>query len=635
MTGEEGLLVKLKNMNWKRIIFILSYLYLTLPFIVFICGYLKIRIATVLLIITFVSLYLTIKDIPIIEEISINKNNIVKIIFIIAVIGIWVYYSGVGNLVWQNKDHFWRNGIYEALVKEGWPVGQAYITTEGESIRMLVYYIGFWLPSVIIGKLFGIEAGYYFQFFWAILGIFLVYMLICIWREKISIWPLILFVFFSGLDIIYLPILGNKVSVFSNQFLDTPIKNYSYTSMTVDLFHVYNQAIPGWVATMLLLEQRNHKSIIFILATVMLNATFPFIGLIPIVIYFAFSKYIEKEKYSSDNQVIKVQKFLKSFCTFQNLIGAGCIGIISFLYLKLNVSGEMIKPIMDVGGDRRPRAVISIVTNVYNFHKDIFQNQIFIYVIFILFEVGIYLILTYRQQRRNGLFYVIVISLLLIPFVQVGYGTDFCMRVSIPAIFILYIFIVDLIDKNENKHLKYLTLIVLLIGSINGLHEFARTLGFGNSKDNAVIRIEELCQGGNFSGEPDNFFFQILCKPMPMKVLNNMLIEYCTPEADEFLVTGAEFSKEQNSLVAKQLVVDFNRKVSGDIVFEDGGMLDDNSVSYQLILNGYNLGELNIDNRQILINEKYFNEYAQQLTVKINREVKLYSSDNFKLYSID
>ena len=50
---------------------------------------------------------------------------------------------------------------------------------------------------------------------------------------------------------------------------------------------------------------------------------------------------------------------------------------------------------------------------------------------------GIYLLLLWRQNRRSWLFYTCAVSLFIIPFFKVGQGCDFCMRVSIPAIFIL------------------------------------------------------------------------------------------------------------------------------------------------------------------------------------------------------
>lgn len=44
---------------------------------------------------------------------------------------------------------------------------------EGYQMRGLIYYIGYWLPAAVVGKVFGLTAGYYFQYVWAIIGIFI------------------------------------------------------------------------------------------------------------------------------------------------------------------------------------------------------------------------------------------------------------------------------------------------------------------------------------------------------------------------------------------------------------------------------------------------------------------------------
>ena len=42
-----------------------------------------------------------------------------------------------------------------------------------------------------------------------------------------------------------------------------------------------------------------------------------------------------------------------------------------------------------------------------------------------------------------------IVSLIVIPHFQLGFGRDFCMRASIPALFILMIFVIRYLIKNE------------------------------------------------------------------------------------------------------------------------------------------------------------------------------------------
>ena len=121
-----------------------------------------------------------------------------KVRFLICVvfICIWVGFSGIGGFSFQNGDHVARNTIFRALVEYRWPV----VTADGS--RMLVYYMGYWLPSALIGKVFGLTAGFAAQYVWTVVGITLLYLLICRWRGKVSIWPFVVLVAFSGLDVV-------------------------------------------------------------------------------------------------------------------------------------------------------------------------------------------------------------------------------------------------------------------------------------------------------------------------------------------------------------------------------------------------------------------------------------------------
>lgn len=56
------------------------------------------------------------------------------------------------------------------------------------------------------------------------------------------------------------------------------------------LFWLYNQIIPFWVGIMLLLQQKNSKSIALIYAMLMLYAPFPLVTLAPIMIYLVLKK---------------------------------------------------------------------------------------------------------------------------------------------------------------------------------------------------------------------------------------------------------------------------------------------------------------------------------------------------------
>lgn len=126
-----------------------------------------------------------------------NKEIFFQLLPIIVILILWVYFSGIGGFVFQNKDHWWRNETFNLLVQEDWPVIVKMNMKGTMQPRALIYYIGFWLPSAVVGKLFGLNAGYAFQALWAVLGLFIIYYLISERLGSFSIKSLLCLIFFS------------------------------------------------------------------------------------------------------------------------------------------------------------------------------------------------------------------------------------------------------------------------------------------------------------------------------------------------------------------------------------------------------------------------------------------------------
>ena len=124
-----------------------------------------------------------------------NKEIFFQLLPIIVILILWVYFSGIGGFVFQNKDHWWRNETFNLLVQEDWPVIVKMNMKGTMQPRALIYYIGFWLPSAVVGKLFGLNAGYAFQALWAVLGLFIIYYLISERLGSFSIKSLLCLIF--------------------------------------------------------------------------------------------------------------------------------------------------------------------------------------------------------------------------------------------------------------------------------------------------------------------------------------------------------------------------------------------------------------------------------------------------------
>lgn len=134
-------------------------------------------------------------------------------------------------------------------------------------------------------------------------------------------------------------------------------------------------------------------------------------------------------------------------------------------------------------------------------------------ILFFVFEAGIYLYLLYRDVADKRLFNVVAISLMVIPFIVIGYSNDFCMRASIPGLFIVMLWCIEALGKKRKNLRIAVLLICLVIGAVSPLHEIKRALV--NSYEDYEIEMvedERIMNAPNFSGNLDTFFWQYIAK---------------------------------------------------------------------------------------------------------------------------
>lgn len=482
----------MKNRKAGIYVNILIYLYISLPTLIFVIGWLKWYWAIIFAPLISIACTRSFMNSEKSSYVEIENFNMKTILIASIFIALWVYLSGIGGWCYQNSDHGARNTIFRALVEYDWPV----ISRDG--IRGLIYYIGFWLPAACVGKIFGLEAGYTAQVIWSIIGILITYYLICAYRKKMDLLPVAFLVFFSGLDYVGVRLLGyEELSLLSTAHIEWWAHEIQFSCTTTQLFWVFNQAIPAWVSTILVMTQKDCKNILFILSTTMLTSTIPFVGLIPIAIWL----YVKRVKLN--------RRYWKEVFTFQNIIGVVVIGGCVFLYLIGNISGSMIK---------QDSAQITVIEPAAQWLR---------YLLFYFLEFGVYLCFICKYYKKNSLIYLITAILLVCPFIKVGGGHDFCMRASIPALFILMLMCMETLEKiyqDKKKALLVGYCVVLLMGAVNPFNEIHRSIQetFQRSVAGQSVRWpesdmdNELLQGGNFSGMVDgNLFYKYFAKSIP------------------------------------------------------------------------------------------------------------------------
>lgn len=453
-------------------------LYLGIPILIFIIGWCKILIAIILSSLLIYGIYSFFKQN--FKLVKLNKKVIINFIVIVLISFVWVYLSGIGGLNYQNFDHQYRNSIFNLLISESWPVilppSGAYDFPIG-----LCYYIAIFLPAALFGKSFGLAAGYIFLYLWCSIGVLLTLLYLTKITKLNKYIVIILFIFFSGLDILNASIHGNNIVdlLYFSKHLEWSTA-FQFSSNTTQLFWVYNQAIPTWLLTLLIINQKDNKYLGFIYSFSLLYCTLPAISLSIIVIYKMLFENYKKSK-----------KYLKEIFSFENIVCGIPILLLSYLYLKGNLASE----------------------NIYLID---FSHNIIDVIITLFCEVIIYIFIIFKYQNNNKWLYLTLIIAFICPFIAIGNGGDFCMRVSMPILMVLFILIIKSLDKAKLKK-DWLVIvsfiIVFTIGSLTPINEIKRTVyNTINGYNNKAISLTDKRNDNFFCNVENNTFFTYIVK---------------------------------------------------------------------------------------------------------------------------
>lgn len=478
-----------------------AYAYLFLPFALFAVGWLKIWLALPVLALMGLCFVRMVGHAPVLWLPRWDRKNMLRLAVVVGLVLGWVFFSGIGRYSFQTEDHNVRNAMFRMLVEQSWPIVDLHPPAEFfDGPVALTYYFGFWLPAALVGKLFGLGAGYFAQFVWAVLGILLFYWLVLVLSvQKMRVWPLVVFIFFSGLDWVGASLVRHQwINVITAApHLDNWPDYFQLTSFSSQLYWVFNQAIVGWLAIGLLAVQKDNRAMVPIIAFALITGTIPAVGLVPLAAYFMIRNW------QRDNPLKKwdVLGFVRNALTMENATGALC-GLIAYLFLGSNNAGQRFSTLFPLAGD-------------------IF----WLWLLFVLCESVIFLVLVAKYNYKNPLFYIIGVLFLLLPWLRLGDKADLAMRGTIPAAVILYLMVVGALDQSfrEKCWVIFGGLVALLVvGSATAEVEISRsavrTYKYYRHGDKAMLdQVEwhpmELGWRDNFYGSMDNkFFFTYLMK---------------------------------------------------------------------------------------------------------------------------
>ena len=422
-------------------------LFLTVPLFMFFLGYLRLSVGIPLtLIFGGIVLYCVSDCLNDPDGVKLSKQEKDLKIPVSCVIGFAVtalalsLVSGVGEYVFTIQDHPYRRAILRDLIDYDWPVIYNYSTQTNPEVRSIFgiafgerafsYYFIYWMPAALAGKMFGFEFGNFVLFLWNSLGIFLSLIASCAAIKRFTAWVPFLYVFFSGLDVI-----PNFVYLFNEygswRWFEGYVPVLSYVSNFRELASVYNQMVPCFLIVALLLISQNTRSMGLTAGVLFGYSPWAVFGILPVVGALLFGKKLRAGKTSK---------------TVMNILSP--VNIASALLL-LTVFGSYYLS--------NPAA-----TDYKGFAWETFDSPVMfipVYLIFIAVEVLPFVILLYKSGKKDPVFWASTVALLIIPLYQVTGMNDFCMRCSMPALFVYCIYLSGVVsgvmdEKNTPKTRK-------------------------------------------------------------------------------------------------------------------------------------------------------------------------------------
>ena len=381
--------------------------------------------------------------------------------------------SGVGGFGHQDTDWLKHNGILKDLVERPWPVvyrlGGQDVPPEGRDVP-LVYYVAYYLPAALIGKLAGWSLANYALFAWTLVGLVLAMLWFVVLVRRISFAVLLLFVMFSGLDVVGRLLVTPAVAAIRPEVslvliwdhIEQWAWGWQYSSNVTLLFWVPHHALAGWIGTATLMytilvsPRKTHS--LFLWSTTALWSPFVTIGLAP---------YLLAELATADGPLLKR---LARYVSLPNLCGLVMLAVIGLFY---SAKFYPISPVL--AGDIPHGFVLSFAPDG--------QAKVIACVLMLVFcalEFGLYGLLIRpadagREIRSKVLLLTARGCLLLFPLYRYGASNDFVMRSSIPALYVLAVFVGRALGGRSLSGRRRAVLIALLVlGSVTPLIELRR-----------------------------------------------------------------------------------------------------------------------------------------------------------------
>lgn len=375
--------------------------------------------------------------------------------------------SGAGGIGLQNWDYDKHNAVLHDLLTH--PIPVRYESAGDPALTgPLVYYMGWYMPAVAVGRAFGWAAANVTLFLWSFLGLTLA----LLWFTRLAggrgwLAPLFL-LFFSGLDVLGALFQGRNPLGMSNLSLHHWAGFAQYTHNLALVNWVPHHALAMWIATSLVLYEflirRRRDTVVGPWALLPFWSPWAMVGLAPFVLLGLVR---------GEGRAVN----WRSVAIF-----AGSVPFV-MTFLASN-RGDVVK------------GWAWFYTGGFRF--------VGMYLGFVILEFALVAILAWQILKPEGrdrwLLGAAIGGLTLLPLYRFGISGDLTMRASLPMLFILAIYAYRAVREGQGRTRLALGA-VLALGALSPLHELAYSVlhfRFG-APDAATIRTLPLTDGRGYA----------------------------------------------------------------------------------------------------------------------------------------
>lgn len=413
--------------------------------------------------------------------IDVFKNNAAVALLLLF----WCALSGTGGIGFQNSDYAASNALLKDLVQNPWPL-------QMNGNVPMVYYVLYYLPAALVGKLFGWQAANLFLFIWTYFGLLLLWSLFSLATriDQLSAGRKLLaasaFILFGGWDFFGALITYGSERLSVGTHIEWWASIGQFSSSTTLLFWVPQHVIAPWIVTaslLLTLQRDVGQGVIWFLAALsFLWSPIASLGLLPFLGLCAVRDF-------------RAGRIEANFSVANVFVGPA-LALIGLLFYSSNAFK---------------------FPNSWQFTEpDFFRN----YILLFIFEALAIALPFFSQHLRAQVYlnqidlpppvrltptekimgWIALASLFILPLYKMGFMNDLCMRASVPALLVLFSFWVRVLRREFSY--QYFPIAVLffctLIGSGSAIQEILR------STNNFSIQVPDVNNVSSLLNSSDN-----------------------------------------------------------------------------------------------------------------------------------